>query len=65
MLNELIMKNWKKEIMPFVIVFIILFFIEQYLSKESFLMIALSVFWKLSLIFLIRFLYIEYIQPKK
>lgn len=50
-------KNLKKEIIPFITAFIFLVLIELYLSNGDLLFIAFSVFWKLCLIFLIRFIY--------
>lgn len=61
----MVKKNWKNEVVPFIVAFIILLIIEQYFNKGNLWIIALSIFWKLSLILLIRLLYIQYIQPKK
>lgn len=54
----------KKEITPFIITFFALLLIEGYLSKSNFLFITFSIFWKLCLIFLIRFVYIKYNKGK-
>lgn len=61
----MIRKNWKNKVVPFIITFIVLVIIERFLSKGNLLIIAGSIFWKICLIFLIRFLYIQYFETKK